>query len=42
MSSKRQTEAELMSKEINILAIKERDLKQRIANLENELSEVKD
>jgi len=31
-----------MSKEINILAIKERDLKQRIANLENELSEVKD
>lgn len=42
MTYKKTSETELMSKEINILNVKERDLKNRISHLENELSDLKD
>jgi uncharacterized small protein (DUF1192 family) len=42
MAQKKTSETDFMSKEINILGVKERDLKNRIAHLENELSDLKD
>lgn len=42
LTAKRHTENELMSKEINLAGIKERDLKNKMAAIERELGEIKD
>ena len=42
LQSTKSQETELMSKEINILGVKERDLKNRVGHLESELADVKD
>lgn len=42
LQSTKSQETELMSKEINILGVKERDLKNRVSHLESELADIKD
>ena len=42
LQSTKSQETELMSKEINILGVKERDLKNRVGHLESEIADVKD
>ena len=41
LQSTKSQETELMSKEINILGVKERDLKNRVGHLESEIADVK-
>ena len=42
LSTKKQTEQELLSKEVNTLSVKEREARNRLNLLERENSEVKD
>lgn len=42
IAGKKTTETELLTKDLNLAAVKERDLRNRITALENELSDIKD
>ena len=42
LAEKKQTETELLQRELNVLGLKDRDQKTKILNFERELSEVRD
>lgn len=42
LAEKKQTETELLQRELNTLGLRDRDQKTKILNLERELSEVRD